>query len=1271
MAAPSGEWAIAKISQRKNLKKNTKISPAVPIATMDHKPICTMNAPGQVSSRMDSFGFLSAQQDPTGNLSQQGKEVDVVFTSSSTTNVGGHGFDPQHCAEEGRSEPEAWSMDKRPLCERDWSITQEPVLPSSEDSGEEMCLYLSEMELGPSCTTLSAISHSPATVPPEIQIGATVGIPSMIITLQSSCPQCSKIPGMPSLHQSNITAWSDMRLLPQKLPSSRFPLLLNLSYSSLYEGCTGISKMVDLIPSCSRSASIPGFPSALKCEPNMARLLPICPRMCSIPGLASVGAVTGFEHLVWDSGSLWKKQLLIKEAFVSYMSGVQEREVTDTNEVKIMVAMLPTCPRKASAAGFPSAPLEKASTTPSMASLLPTCPKQTMVAGMPGRQGHMAYNDNWHIFREFILDRPLRSYPPLVQEKSNEDKEHIEHMVCMLPSCPSKETIPGFPSVPRKEPSVPSTLAPCQESSLPRQKKIIDLIFKEPVGAQGEGLDMNSHILIENPLSKGELCIPDNSPGASQDLNKREMFSTAEVLPSYPVSTCLVGIGMPTGPQKMLQSIVSILSICPKQTQTPGMLSQNQNISDNKDWHALRQLIIKRPEKKTQAYVVQWILKDTYIPKEMVDMLTSCPHKAKVFGLPSAPQEPSMVNVMPSCPMHSRVPGWPSKTGQQVCLSSCNEWFASKLLHWSRPFIKKKGQILNAVFSFDENTDSMSALLPSCPDNASVPGFPSALTLTLADGPTMVNLLPSCTKESRVPGMPLRDASKQFKWLMESKSLLLPREKSAVQFHLLDVNVFYSDCDTIRNMVSILPSCSQTACIPGFPSVPCQVLSDIQSMINLLPTCSKYSSVCGIPSRYHSCSDEAEWNVFKRPVWERPLIRNPGRLSVIHDNTMYFTEKAVARIMVSMLPPCPKHSSIYGIPSKAGARPVEAVMREAHSMLTTVATFPKHSAIPGLPAKNIATDLHGWYLNKNVILKRSFNRGYGVVNQDLTVKETSRREKEIMLSMLPSCPRRALNPGFPSAPRPRAVDAIVDTHPDMVQLLPCCPQQSRIIGFSSRGSIVYDSKLGSWPVAMTKMQDCSAFSSKHRSPSRPNIALSSFFPTVPKPEINWLPNMVNMLPSCPKKASFLGLPSTDVHHLEQGWQGTTTGIGNERKQLTDQQPSLEQRSVCRTSVRERSKLVILTSQDVPEDIQPRMTIEASTCPVTEADVKDLPSSHSLDQPSSRVDGIKMVWNEAIPIGLDLDTEKTKSHVCSALEGYKDEQSFWIPIEEETAVLEKG
>lgn len=1265
--AQSGEWSIAENSQLKKPKRDTqKISPAVPMPTVDKKIICNTIASDQTTSRLDS------QKATNKNLSEQREE-----SKRGKKGCDVHSLKPEHCKEKKRTENIALSMDKRALFERDERVAQELVLTSSAVSTEEKCVFISTVELAPFCPRGSSIS--PSTSVPEARLEGTVRVPQ----LQSSCPEYCKIPGMPCLHQAQVIAWSDDRmLLFQRLSHNRVPLLLYSDHvRSLYKGSAGIAQMGNLTLSCSRSVSIPGFPSALKHEPNMAHLLPTCPRFCRVPGLTSAGSVTGYGKRYWDRCSLWEKPLRIKEACLLHMSCVQEQAVSDIKMIEVMVAMLPTCSRKASIPGFPFAPFQKALNTPSMASFLPTCPKQTRIAGMPFRQRLMACNDSWHILREFILARPLRSNCALVQESPYEEKEHVKYMVYILPSCPWKTTISSFPSLSQKEPDVlgvPFTQSTYSRMAdflptCPSKARVIGLPSKEPVSAQVEDFSITKHVLMEKPLSLLKVLKQDFSSVVGQDIDKREMFSTVTMLPLCPVRTCLVA--KPPGTQTYFPSIVSLASICPKQTQTPGMPSQDQNNSKSRYWHALR--IDKRPEKTKQAYIVQWMPKDTDVLKGMIDMLISCPQKARVFGLPSAPrQEPIMVNLMPSCPRQSRIFGLPSKTGQNLCVLSCSEWFAYESLQCEKPLIKREVQILNAALFCDKNTtESMSATLPSCPNYASVLGFPSALTLTLADGLTMVNFMPTCTKESRVPGMPIRNTTQQLEWLMERKSLQLPRDKSGVMLHLQDV--FYLDCDRIVNMVSILPSCPHTACLPGFTSVSCPQWSDIPSMIHLLPTLPEHSIVRGIQSRICSEFVEAERNVDERTLWERPLTK-PGIFPVIRDHKMYFREKSVLRIMVSMLPPCPKKSYISGIPSKVRKK------KEAPRGLKSLGTLSEYSKIPGLPAKNNAEEYDSWYLDKGAVLRNPIKRQYGIIHQDF--KEMSYRDKEIMLSMLPSCPRQALNPGFPSAPRLQAVETAEEKSTDMVHMLPCCSRQSNIIGFPSR--VLVDSEVGGWPVMIIKTQCSCPFFKKDGSPKKdtikailshepscPNISQSSGFITVPLPDTDLLPNMVNIVPSCPKKGSVLGLPSTHVHHSEEGWSVKTwlvkSGrkiIGKDGENHTSQKLLLEDHSFSKVLVNKTSMHFLFHSLDVPEDGQQSMKTRSSTRSL-EAIAKDLPSSNSViqvDQPTFRIDKTDMLLDEASPNRYDLDTKKTP------LEMQKDEQGFGLPIEaEEIGAVEKG
>ncbi|XP_030017637.1 uncharacterized protein ehbp1l1a isoform X2 [Sphaeramia orbicularis] len=1050
-----------------------------------------------------------------------------------------------------------------PVTLRSHSYVGLPLKLNTEVSmGEKSYIssYISKVELGPLCP--KGRSHLPSTNQSETLVKGTVREPNMIALLPS-CPQMSNIPGMPSLLLAQVIVWPEDKDLPfQKVPSKRSPLLLYSNYFSSFYNSEDIAEMVALTPSCVRSTSFSGVPSIFRSQPNMVEFLPTCPRVCRAPGLASVGSDTGYENCVWERDSLWKKPLQTKQPFVVDSSCVQEQALSDSKMMKVMVSMLPTCPRKARVEGFPSVPPKEAPSSPNMASLLPTCPSQTVIAGMPFRQNSMADTENWHSLKEFMLERAFRSTLVLVHEKTHEEKELLKHMVNILPSCPRQATVSGFPSVPhdrqsflgfssrRQDPSMVEFLPTC-----PRKTKVIGLPSKEPISAHSKG---------------------------------------------------------------------------------------DQNVSENKHWHHLRKLINKRPEKKTQAHIVHWVPKNTEILKDMSDMLLSCPQKSTVFGLPSAPRpEPNMVNVTPSCPRNSRIPGLPSK---RPCLSGDKEWSAHKNLQPHSLMIKRDVHILNTSSCFDKNTaKNMISLLRCCPEYASIPGFPAVMQMLA--GSSMVNLSHSCTKVSRIPGMPLSDTNEKAEWIMDRKSLLLPRDRSVLMLHSEDVSRLHCNV-MLKHMAFMLPSCPQTACLPGFPSVPCQIMVHIPSMASLLPTCAGHSRVCGIPSRFQS--ESVEWNVDLSSLCERPL-RTP--LPVIHEQKMYLTGKSLGRIMVSMLPPCPRHSVIHGIPSKAGKTSVRAFVKEAPNTFKSIDTFPKNSTVPGIPARNVK-EYNVWFVDRDLFWERPLKGWKGVVCKDISAEEMSYQHKKIMLSMLPSCPRQALSPGFPSAPRPQAVCGTGQTDPDMVQLLPCCPEHSVVIGFASRGFISNSNVVG-WPVVNE------IIFLKHL---KPKIALSSDNSVAPQPE-QWLPNMVNIVPSCPKKMTIPGLPST--HYSEQWWPvKTSLPMKSCETKREDQVPQSSIEDQC-LDVGTRPMQQV-PNQALPKDVQQRTSS-------AEVIAKEVPSSDheiQVDAPSSCVKTAGILWDKGSQNRLNLDSKEAKSDVCPPVGMHKDEWGAWTPSEAEE-VLRSG
>ena len=112
------------------------------------------------------------------------------------------------------------------------------------------------------------------------------------------------------------------------------------------------------------------------------------------------------------------------------------------------------------------------------------------------------------------------------------------------------------------------------------------------------------------------------------------------------------------------------------------------------------------------------------------------------------------------------------------------------------------------------------------------------------------------------------------------------------------------------------------------------------------------------------------------------------------------------QIMVSMLPPCAKTSSIPGFPSK--------FPQSKHTSVNNEPTFPKHSVILGLPARNHTANQDDWKVHRNTIWQKGLGM-YRGLQHSWSVKEIPSSDRERMLHILPLCARRALSPGFPSA----------------------------------------------------------------------------------------------------------------------------------------------------------------------------------------------------------------------------------------------------------------
>ncbi|CAF91157.1 unnamed protein product, partial [Tetraodon nigroviridis] len=240
-------------------------------------------------------------------------------------------------------------------------------------------------------------------------------------------------PGVADVHESLLGAWPhDRRALVQKPCRSGPPPPLLPGHPPSALGEHGGS----------------GSPSPS--EP--ALLVSTCPQVSRIPGLPSVDCASRSDQHVWDRSSLWRKPSEPEEPLGSLM---KDCAVAHIDMVWVMLAMVPTCPRRARSPGFPSVCPLKTFGRPSMAGLLPTGPTQTTVAGGSPEEPPSV--------------RPPR--PP----------HQTPSMVDFVPACPGRSRVLGLPS---KE------FISCQSKnvdlSLMKEGGVLGLSSK-PVHCSGQG----------------------------------------------------------------------------------------------------------------------------------------------------------------------------------------------------------------------------------------------------------------------------------------------------------------------------------------------------------------------------------------------------------------------------------------------------------------------------------------------------------------------------------------------------------------------------------------------------------------------------------------------------------------------------------------------------------------------------------------------------------------------------------------------------------------
>ncbi|KAL0970429.1 hypothetical protein UPYG_G00241830 [Umbra pygmaea] len=1067
---------------------------------------------------------------------------------------------------------------KQPVKARDyWTVDRVPLWEKPLDKTAGLYKSLQEMPL-----KYTTIIKSMAAILPSCPIKASVpGFPSAVrevpnvVSLCPTCPNVSIVPGWPALHQkqNQSLAWQvDKDTLftkPQKFLSHIF-MNVNILYDREM-----FRNMFAMAPSCPRITSVSGIPSDLRKQSiscltagstggfslqltqklDMVNILPTCPRLCKVFGFPSKQIISSSEgNGHGDRNPLLKKSFRKKVLQIQPISSAFAVAYNDQNMFEYMVSILPSCSVGTSIPGFPSK-LSQSLGSPRMFikyDLLSTLPRISSISGLPSRHSLELNPANWCVIRGPMTDKPLTKHVELILSLSlvpsilYGQKEGMKNMIFMSPSCPKKSCIAGFPSVPRQEFSILSLSSTC-----PKLSRVSGLPSRLPNKSNNFDWQVDHSPLWRKPLKKQQtLTLKDKEMPFNAIEMIKDMVAILKTCPNKARNP-----GFPSAPWQEV-NMVNILPSYPSLVRVYGLPSKQPSTSTAiiqakaADW-PVDQICLLKEANLLIAHLedVNTVYHDTDIFKNMVAMLPSCPKAASISGFPSAPmQMTNMINIMSTCTRNSMVFGLPSR--ETTSYKEADFLLVSNPL-WEMPLKKREWFISQDQGKLFKDTDwmkNMVSIFPSCSSKVSIPGFPYApsqqpstfkimshgprlsrvpsLSAMEQQVPDMTNHLHTCPRLSRAFGLPSR------KLLELEHAYQRPILERSLKHRTAFVQEIQQDKEhmihTASNMINMLPSCSNIARIPGFPSVPRKKLQFSLSMISILPSFPKLSKVLGLPSKCPIKSDDDSWCVDKRPQWDWTM-KNRDLLAIqCYPNQ---TEKAIFRIMVLMLPTCPKKATIPGFPSSSRHNWDRDNVRKNQNMVALWHTCPTHAKSSGfpsrLPSKACYDDM---CVDRKPFWVKSMGTRERIIQHFSPVEDMLFKDREIMTSMLPSCSSKAMVPGFPSAQGPKTAFVDVKNESRMTCLFPSCPAVSSIIGFPSRKCIMLDAYLEAWRLIKGVVWEESP---KRIADYLENLTCSPFEGDSCYRDQVMIKAMLSLIPPCPNVALSLGFPSLQLSLFEE------------------------------------------------------------------------------------------------------------------------------------------
>ncbi|XP_067255827.1 mucin-17 isoform X9 [Chanodichthys erythropterus] len=455
-------------------------------------------------------------------------------------------------------------------------------------------------------------------------------------------------------------------------------------------------------------------------------------------------------------------------------------------------------------------------------------------------------------------------------------------------------------------------------------------------------------------------------------------------------------------------------------------------------------------------------------------------------SIPETQIEPNMLEFLPSCPVLSRIPGCPSLT-----VLEGKECISDQSIILCNLFKDRQTDIFDP--SKDEKDSQIIALAPTCPQASCIPGFPSRPHPKSQMEPNMQNLCPSCPKVSHIAGCPSIQIPKTSNWPMSTVILWSSQLKKPPV--VLDMDKMCKE--NSHRMFALAPTCPSVVCVPGFPSVPEPI------MLRMLPACPEKSNVIGFSSK----REHLDWSVDKETFCNVSFKKQPVVVTDRVDSLNELTE-----IMFALAPTCPSKARIPGFPY-APKRKVTL----PPNMIGLNQCVPKTSRIMGFSSsESINTGV--WFADEMSLFARPLRTRSELLIQFNLANPYEEIDKYIlqrMFTLVPTCPREARTPGFPSLPQVKVEGFYLSKEPDTVSLLHSCPVVSFNIGVPT---------VKSMPIEESQERIWSAQKPIWVKPLKERPVFSLNFT---KDYEEYSKTMFLLTPTCPNKAHNYGFPCSE------------------------------------------------------------------------------------------------------------------------------------------------